>query len=60
VNETLTDRIRDLCARAVSAPEHELRAILAELQQALHEHSLQLREMASEKLRPPKKDRSQE
>jgi uncharacterized coiled-coil protein SlyX len=44
----LEDRIRKLCSQAVAADdEEELNRILAELKQALHEHTERLRAMLS-------------
>lgn len=42
---TLEERIRDLCARAVSAENSEAEAILAELRAALREHITFARKM---------------
>jgi hypothetical protein len=46
----LDERIRELCAKAVTAPETELEAILRELNSALREHTMQLRKLAATKL----------
>ena len=46
----LEDRVRELCSKALAARDHELTAILAELQAALHEHSERLRQIAILKL----------
>jgi hypothetical protein len=46
----LEDRIRELCARAISAQESELDSIFFALQQALREHNERLRKLAAEKL----------
>jgi hypothetical protein len=46
----LEDRIRELCALAVSAEEPELEIVLAELQAALREHTERLRRLAAAKL----------
>jgi hypothetical protein len=46
----LEDRIRELCAQAVSAEEPELEIVLAELQAALREHTERLRRLAAAKL----------
>jgi len=40
------DRIRQLCAQVVAAPESELKAAIAELQNALREHPLKMKELA--------------
>jgi hypothetical protein len=47
----LEERIRLLCAKAVTAEESEIPEIFAELQAALHEHSQLVREMARATLR---------
>jgi hypothetical protein len=52
----LEDRIRDLCAKTVSAPEGELEPIISDLKAALREHTQRLRKLAAAKLirkRPP-------
>ena len=46
----LEDRIRDLCAKTVSAPEDELGPIISELKAALREHTQRLRKLAAAKL----------
>jgi hypothetical protein len=46
----LESRIRDLCAKVITAPEPELGPLLSELQSALHEHSDRLRKMVAESL----------
>ena len=46
----LEDRIRELCASAVTAEEPELETILSELQSALREHTARLRKLAAAKL----------
>lgn len=46
----LEERIRDLCAKVVAAPDRELEPIILELQAALREHALRLRRMAAENL----------
>lgn len=50
-------RIRDLCARALTADDHNSAPILEELQVALHQHATQLREMALRQMAGPKKVR---
>ena len=46
MSQRLEDRIKELCAKAVVAPESpELNAILKELQAALAEHARRLRKM---------------
>ena len=54
--DELTDRIKELCASAVTTPEDELEPVLAELKLALQLHTRQLRELAAAKLRPLKKN----
>lgn len=46
----LEDLIRELCARAVAAPQGDLDAILRELQAALREHTEQMRQLAAKAL----------
>ena len=46
----LEDRIRELCARAVVAPQGDLEPILLDLQAALHEHTENLRLLAAQAL----------
>jgi predicted component of type VI protein secretion system len=46
----LEDRIRELCAHAVTAQESELESIFSALQHALREHNDRLRKLAAEKL----------
>ena len=46
----LEDRIRELCALAVTAEEPELEIVLSELQSALREHTERLRRLAAAKL----------
>ena len=41
------DRIRQLCARALAAPETEWQPILSELQAMIHEHVNRARDLAS-------------
>ena len=48
--QELNDRIRDLCAKAVEAEQHELEPLFEELKSALREHIDQLRELAAAKL----------
>ena len=47
----LRDRIRDLCAKAVSSAPDDLEGTLAELKAALHQHTEALRKEAADKLR---------
>ena len=42
-SDQLKERIRELCAKAISATGAELDATLAELQKALHQHAEELR-----------------
>jgi hypothetical protein len=46
----LEDRIRQLCAKAVAAPESDLEPVITELKVALHEHTERLRKLAALKL----------
>ena len=46
----LEDRIRQLCAKAVAAPESDLEPVITELKLALHEHTERLRKLAALKL----------
>jgi hypothetical protein len=46
----LEDRIRELCARAVTAEESELGSIFSASQSALREHNERLRKLAAAKL----------
>ena len=56
--EDIHERIRDLCARAVTAEEPEVESLLAELRAALRQHALLVRKMAMRALsRSPKKPR---
>jgi hypothetical protein len=48
--QELNDRIRDLCAKAVEAEQHELEPLFEELKSALRDHIDQLRELAAAKL----------
>src|SRR3979490_3057805 len=51
MSQRLEDRIKELCARAVSTPQSpELNQVLKDLQAALHEHSQRLRKMAFDRL----------
>ncbi len=43
------ERIRELCAKAVTAPESEVDAILSELKALLREHIEYVRQMAAKK-----------
>ena len=52
MRRSLEDRIRQLCGRAVNAPDDELGPIIRELQTALHEHNERLRQLAAQKLGP--------
>ena len=46
MSQRLEDRIKVLCAKALSTPESpELNHVLKDLQAALHEHSERLRKM---------------
>jgi hypothetical protein len=46
----LDDRVRELCARVVTAAEEELHPAIAELRSVLREHNRRLRALAAEKL----------
>ena len=46
----LEDRIRELCAKALTAQEPELHAIFHALRSALREHTERLRRLATAKL----------
>ena len=48
----LEDRIRELCALAVSAQDSELESIFSSLQSALREHTERIRKLAAAKLTP--------
>jgi hypothetical protein len=50
----LEDHIRELCSKAVSAPDNELGPIIKELQAALHEHNERIKRLAAQKLGPDK------
>jgi len=46
----LDERIRELCAKALVAPDSEWEEALRELRSLLHEHSDSMRKLAAEKL----------
>jgi hypothetical protein len=46
----LNIRIRELCARAISADDTNFSQVLSELRSALHEHAAQMREMALQQI----------
>jgi hypothetical protein len=46
------EHIRKLCAKVIAANDAELEPAIAELNNALREHSQKLRELAAEKLSP--------
>jgi hypothetical protein len=48
-------RIRELCARVLSADDKSFAPILSELRSALHEHAAKIREMAVRQIAPPRK-----
>jgi len=50
LSRRLDDRIRELCAKAASAPASEVGAVLEELKAALAEHATRLRKLAANKL----------
>ena len=45
--DSIEDRIRELCAKAVLAPESEWEPIVAELKSLIHEHVTRTREIAA-------------
>jgi hypothetical protein len=49
VETDLADRIRQLCAKVVAAPEAELEPVIVELQSALQEHLQELRLLVAER-----------
>jgi hypothetical protein len=49
-SQPFEDRVKELCARAVSAVPSELDSIIQELKAALHEHTERLRKLAADKL----------
>ena len=50
MHRRLEDRIRELCAKALTAPEPELDALLSALRSALRDHNNRLRKLAAAKL----------
>ena len=55
----LEDRIRELCAKAVSAPDSaDLNEVMQQLREALREHANRLRQLAARKLRPQRSAQS--
>ena len=54
----LADRIRELCDKAVSAPDDEVGPIIRELQAALREQNERLRQLAAQSLGPDKLSQS--
>jgi len=46
----LEDRLRELCAKVIMAQGDELSTTLAELKEALAEHSKRFRKLATERL----------
>jgi hypothetical protein len=56
MDRRLTDRIKELCAKAVSLPESpELNEVLRELNSALSEHTRRLRAMAADSRFPTRR-----
>jgi hypothetical protein len=48
MSQRLEDRIKDLCAKALTLPaSSELNEVLKQLQEALHEHTGRLRDMVA-------------
>jgi len=48
--EALTDRVRELCEKAIMTPTAEIEPITTELQAALRKHALFLQNMAAKSL----------
>ena len=49
----LEDRIRELCAKAVSAPDSaDFNEVMQQLRESLREHANRLRQLAARKLQP--------
>jgi hypothetical protein len=48
--EALTDRIRELCEKAITTPSSEIEPVATELQAALREHALFAQNMAVQSL----------
>ena len=46
--DSLEDRIRDLCARAISASESESEPILSELRSLIHDHVKRAKDLATD------------
>src|SRR5215469_5333912 len=51
--EHFIHRIRELCARAIMAKDSEIEPVITELQAALREHALMVRNMAAKSLLAP-------
>jgi hypothetical protein len=55
----LEDRIRELCAKALAAPDSaDSNEVMQRLREALREHTNRLRQLAARKLRPRRSARS--
>jgi hypothetical protein len=56
----LEDRIRDLCAKAVTSDESELSTVMSELRSVMHEHIERIRTLAIRQVvrERPRKDES--
>ncbi len=55
----LEDRIRELCAKAVAAPDSaDFNEVMQQLRECLREHANRLRQLAARKLRPQRSARS--
>ena len=55
----LEDRIRELCAKALAAPDSaDSTGVMQQLREALREHANRLRQLAARKLRPRQSARS--
>jgi len=50
--DSVEERIRELCLKAISAPESECKPIIAELLSLIHEHVARARELASASFLP--------
>jgi uncharacterized coiled-coil protein SlyX len=54
----LDERIKELCAKAATAQESDMEAVLSELQAALREHNQFVRQMTAQTLNHGPKKRS--
>ena len=46
--DDIEDRIRELCAKAISAPESESESVLTELKSLIHDHVTRARDLAAD------------